>query len=292
MTNPFSQRFDILEYHGFIIPYSDSRAIDFPIIFCYTVSVKEHRKENRHHEENRICLRSLQSIGKAIAEALAGEGYHLALTCEKSRETLEKSAQALAKNFHVQVLTFCGDMGDPAFVFSMGKEVLASFSKIDVIVNNAGISHIGLLCDMTAEEWNRILSVNLSSCFYTAKAFVPAMISAKSGRMFSNISSMWGTAGASCEAAYSASKGGVNSLTRALAKELAPSGISVNAIACGAVDTDMNAFLSSEERTALEEEIPAGRFATPEEVADTVLTLLKSPTYLTGQIVGLDGGYL
>ena len=189
------------------------------------------------------------------------------------------------------MLTFCGDMGDPAFVFSMGKEVLASFSKIDVIVNNAGISHIGLLCDMTAEEWNRILSVNLSSCFYTAKAFVPAMISAKSGRIV-NISSMWGTAGASCEAAYSASKGGVNSLTRALAKELAPSGISVNAIACGAVDTDMNAFLSSEERTALEEEIPAGRFATPEEVADTVLTLLKSPTYLTGQIVGLDGGYL
>lgn len=232
-----------------------------------------------------------RGIGKAIAEALAGEGYHLALTCEKSRETLEKSAQALAKNFHVQVLTFCGDMGDPAFVFSMGKEVLASFGKIDVIVNNAGISHIGLLCDMTAEEWNRILSVNLSSCFYTAKAFVPAMISAKSGRIV-NISSMWGTAGASCEAAYSASKGGVNSLTRALAKELAPSGISVNAIACGAVDTDMNAFLSSEERTALEEEIPAGRFATPEEVAGTVLTLLKSPTYLTGQIVGLDGGYL
>ena len=137
-----------------------------------------------------------RGIGKAIAEALAGEGYHLALTCEKSRETLEKSAQALAKNFHVQVLTFCGDMGDPAFVFSMGKEVLASFSKIDVIVNNAGISHIGLLCDMTAEEWNRILSVNLSSCFYTAKAFVPAMISAKSGRIV-NISSMWGTAGAS-----------------------------------------------------------------------------------------------
>lgn len=132
-----------------------------------------------------------RGIGKAIAEALAGEGYHLALTCEKSRETLEKSAQALAKNFHVQVLTFCGDMGDPAFVFSMGKEVLASFSKIDVIVNNAGISHIGLLCDMTAEEWNRILSVNLSSCFYTAKAFVPAMISAKSGRIV-NISSMWG----------------------------------------------------------------------------------------------------
>ena len=178
----------------------------------------------------------------------------------------------------------------PAFVFSMGKEVLASFGKIDVIVNNAGISHIGLLCDMTAEEWNRILSVNLLLLLYRQ--------SLRPGHDFRQIRQdrqhllHGGTAGASCEAAYSASKGGVNSLTRALAKELAPSGISVNAIACGAVDTDMNAFLSSEERTALEEEIPAGRFATPEEVADTVLTLLKSPTYLTGQIVGLDGGYL
>ena len=232
-----------------------------------------------------------RGIGKAIAEALAREGYHLALTCEKSEAALKKSAESLAENFHIQVLTFCGDMGDPTFVSSMGRDVLSAFGNIDVVVNNAGISHIGLLCDMNAEEWNRILSVNLSSCFYTARAFVPAMVSAKSGRII-NISSMWGTVGASCEAAYSASKGGVNSLTRALAKELAPSGISVNAIACGAVDTDMNAFLSSEERAALEEEIPAGRFATPEEVADTVLTLLKAPTYLTGQIVGLDGGYL
>ena len=101
---------------------------------------------------------------------------------------------------------------------------MSAFGNIDVVVNNAGISHIGLLCDMTAEEWNRILSVNLSSCFYTARAFVPAMVSAKSGRII-NISSMWGTVGASCEAAYSASKGGVNSLTRALAKELAPKAV-------------------------------------------------------------------
>ena len=230
-----------------------------------------------------------RGIGKAIAKALAREGYHLALTCEKSEAALKKSAESLAENFHIQVLTFCGDMGDPALVSSMGRDVLSAFGNSDVVVNNAGISHIGLLCDMTAEEWNRILSVNLSSCFYTARAFVPAMVSAKSGRII-NISSMWGTV--SCEAAYSASKGGVNSLTRALAKELAPSGISVNAIACGAVDTDMNAFLSSEERAALEEEIPAGRFSTPEEVADTVLTLLMAPAYLTGQIVGLDGGYL
>ena len=228
-----------------------------------------------------------RGIGKAIAETFAQAGYDLILTCRQNREKLETLCKSLSEAYSIQAAAFIGDLGD----YETVKELFAPIRRLNLLVNNAGISHIGLLCDMTAEEWNRILSVNLSSCFYTAKAFVPAMISAKSGRIV-NISSMWGTAGASCEAAYSASKGGVNSLTRALAKELAPSGISVNAIACGAVDTDMNAFLSSEERTALEEEIPAGRFATPEEVADTVLTLLKSPTYLTGQIVGLDGGYL
>ena len=232
-----------------------------------------------------------RGIGKSIALRFASRGYHTFLNCSSSVDELKKLRAYIRKKYHTPCTIVVGDVGNPDHVRAIYNRIYHDCSHLDVLVNNAGISHIGLLCDMTAEEWNRILSVNLSSCFYTAKAFVPAMISAKSGRIV-NISSMWGTAGASCEAAYSASKGGVNSLTRALAKELAPSGISVNAIACGAVDTDMNAFLSSEERTALEEEIPAGRFATPEEVADTVLTLLKSPTYLTGQIVGLDGGYL
>ena len=212
-----------------------------------------------------------RGIGRAIATSLAKEGYHLGLVCRKNQKMLEDLAEDLRSVYHI--------------------EMLAHFSQIDVLVNNAGISHIGLLTDMSVEEWDQILSVNLSSCFYTAKAFVPAMVQKQSGRII-NISSMWGNVGASCEIAYSASKGGIHAFTKALAKELAPSRIAVNAIACGVIDTDMNGFLSVEERTDLEAEIPAGRFAQPEEVAEAVLQVIKMPTYLTGQVISMDGGYI
>ena len=117
------------------------------------------------------------------------------------------------------------------------------------------------------------------------------MVAKKQGKII-NISSIWGTSGASCEAAYSASKAGLNGLTRALAKELAPSNIQVNAVSCGVIDTEMNARLDQEERLVLEEEIPAGRFGTPEEVAELVLKLADAPSYMTGQIIGLDGGFI
>lgn len=162
---------------------------------------------------------------------------------------------------------------------------------LDVLVNNAGISHIGLLQDMTDSQWSDILNTNLSSVFYCCRAAIPPMIRAKRGKII-NISSMWGTSGASCEAAYSAAKAGMNGLTKALAKELAPSNIQVNAIACGVIDTQMNAQFSAEERLSLTEEIPAGRFGTAEEVAELVLSLSSGHPYLTGQIIGLDGGFL
>lgn len=232
-----------------------------------------------------------RGIGRAIATSLAKEGYHLGLVCRKNQKMLEDLAEDLRFVYHIEVLTFTGDVGDPSFVKALSEEMLAHFSQIDVLVNNAGISHIGLLTDMSVEEWDQILSVNLSSCFYTAKAFVPTMVQKQSGRII-NISSMWGNVGASCEIAYSASKGGIHAFTKALAKELAPSRIAVNAIACGVIDTDMNSFLSVEERTALEAEIPAGRFAQPEEVAEAVLQVIKMPTYLTGQVISMDGGYI
>ena len=145
--------------------------------------------------------------------------------------------------------------------------------------------------DMGDDEWRRVIDTNLSSVFYCCRAAIPPMISRKSGRII-NISSMWGNSGASCEAAYSASKAGVNGLTKALAKELAPSNIQVNAIACGIIDTAMNACFSEEELSALKEEIPAGRLGTPEEVAELAFTLAENHPYLTGQIIGLDGGYI
>lgn len=232
-----------------------------------------------------------RGIGRAIAISLAERGYHLSLTCEKNTTILQELADTLRENHHIQVLTFTGDMGDASFVSQVAQETLKEFGQIDVVINNAGISHVGLLADMTEEQWNRVLSVNLSSCFYTAKAFLPSMVAKQSGHIIS-ISSMWGRVGASCEVAYSASKGGIHAFTKALAKELAPSHIPVNAIACGVIDTDMNSFLTAEEATALADDIPAGRFATTKEVAQTVLALLDSPCYLTGQIIGLDGGYI
>ena len=155
------------------------------------------------------------------------------------------------------------------------------FRGVDVLVNNAGISYVGLLTDMTIDEWNHILGVNLTSVFSTCKLAIPHMLSGKSGKII-NISSVWGNVGASCEVAYSACKGGMNSFTRGLAKELAPSNI----------DTQMNACFSEEERAALADEIPAGRFGMPEEVASLVLTLAEGNEYLTGQIITLDGGWI
>ena len=160
----------------------------------------------------------------------------------------------------------------------------------DILINNAGISHVGLLTDMSLEEWNRVLQVNLTSMFCCCKHAIPPMVHEKSGRIL-NISSVWGNVGASCEVAYSASKGGVNGFTRALAKELGPSGITVNAIACGVIDTRMNRCFSEDERRQISEEIPVGRFGLPQEAASLALSLVNAPDYLTGQVITLDGGW-
>ena len=143
---------------------------------------------------------------------------------------------------------------------------------------------------MSDKEWENIINTNLSSVFYTTKLFLPGMIEKHRGKII-NISSVWGNTGASCEVAYSASKGGINSCTKALAKELMPSGIQVNAVAFGAIDTDMNAFLSEEDKLKLNEEIPAGRMGTVEEAAKMIADIMESPQYFTGQIVTMDGGW-
>ena len=170
------------------------------------------------------------------------------------------------------------------------RELFEGITDLDLLVNNAGISHIGLLQDMTDDEWDEVMGTNLSSAFYTCRAAIPLMLKNKSGRIL-NISSVWGNVGASLETAYSASKGGINAFTKALAKELAPSGIAVNALACGVVDTDMNNAFSDEDMQALKNEIPMGRITTPEEVASQALLIIKSPVYMTGQIITIDGGW-
>ena len=242
---------------------------------------------------NKIALitGASRGIGAALARVFAQNGYHLALCCHKSDAQLNALANELSKQYHIEICTFTGDVGDYAFVEQMVNKTLEKFSKIDVLVNNAGISYIGLLTDMQIEDWNHIVATNLTSVFSTCRCCVPSMVSQKSGKIIS-ISSVWGNVGASCEVAYSACKGGINSFTRALGKELAPSNIQVNAIACGVIDTEMNARLNEEERAALAEEIPSGRFSSPEEVAELVLLLCSSPSYMTGQIIGMDGGFI
>ncbi len=232
-----------------------------------------------------------RGIGAALAEEFAAAGYSLSLTCQHNFDQLQSLANELHASYGVTVLCFQGDMADEAFVQKAANETLATFGAVDVLINNAGISHVGLLTDMSLDQWQRIMDVNLTSCFLTAKAFVPSMVSRQQGAII-NISSMWGRVGASCEVAYSASKAGMNGFTQALAKELAPSGIAVNALACGVVDTEMNSHLSEAEAAELAADIPIGRYATPKEVAQAALHIAESPSYLTGQIIGIDGGYI
>lgn len=232
-----------------------------------------------------------RGIGRACALRFAAEGYHVFLNCRSSLEELQGVKREIEAAGNASCTLVPGDVGCPEEVETIFSRIQFCCGGLDVLINNAGISWMGLLTDMTDEDWTRVIQTNLSSVFYCCRAAIPHMVHEKRGRIIS-ITSMWGTAGASCEAAYSASKAGVHGLTRALAKELAPSGIQVNALACGVIDTRMNDVLTEEDKKVLAEEVPAGRFGTPEEVAESVWFLANAPSYLTGQIIGIDGGFL
>ena len=230
-----------------------------------------------------------RGIGRAIALQLAQSGYDLLLLARKEQEKLEDCA-TLCRAAGARVVTRLADVSDSAAC----AEAFSNFDRHspapNILVANAGISHLGLLQDMTPEDWDHMIRTDLSSCFYLSRLAIPRMLRVGGGKLIF-LSSVWGSRGASCEVAYSAAKGGVNSFTRALAKELAPSNIQVNAIAPGAIDTDMNAWLEDEERRALEDEIPAGRLGTAAEVAALVCQLAAAPAYFTGNILTLSGGW-
>lgn len=253
------------------------------------VSASQAEKSTHSSRPTALITGASRGIGLSIAKTLASEGYDLVLTCSHSIEELASQTHALEREYGICCRAFACDGGNSAAV----KALFAEYGDhpLDLLVNNAGISYIGLLQEMSDEEWSRILSVNLSACFYTCRAAIPLFLRYHTGRVI-NISSVWGNVGASMEVAYSATKGGVNAFTKALAKELAPENIPVNAIACGVIDTQMNQCFSEEERQALRQEIPADRFAAPGEVAQAVLSLCRMPSYLTGQIITLDGGWI
>jgi len=228
-----------------------------------------------------------RGIGRAIAEVFAKEGCQLYLVCKNNLSSMQTFASYLKDTFQASVHCYAVDLAD--------QEALEAFLEIlpdmDIIINNAGISYVGLLTDMSLSQWNQVMQTNLTSIFQICHKLLPPMIHKKSGRII-NISSVWGNAGASMEVAYSVSKGGLNSFTKALAKELAPSNIQVNAIACGLINTDMNACFSAEDLESVIAEIPADRMGRAEEVAALCLQLAQAPEYLTGQIISLDGGWI
>ena len=231
-----------------------------------------------------------RGIGKACAYAFAKCGYSLVITCNSSENELLDLASELSDTYAIDCLPSVGNIGDNEYVNALFAEIKLKYGRLDILVNNAGISHVGLLQDMTIGEWNTLLSTNLTSTFLCCKMATPLMLSQGSGSIV-NISSIWGEHGASCEVAYSATKGGLNSLTKALGKELAPSNIRVNAVALGVIETKMNSFLTAEDKSSLEQEIPLGRMGTVTEAANLILDIATNHPYLTSQVITMDGGW-
>ena len=225
-----------------------------------------------------------RGIGADIARHLAKDGMFVYVNYSKSYE----KAEALAEE--IGGAAICADVSDETAVADMIKRIETEKGGIDVLVNNAGISMIKMLCDTTTADWDRIFSVNMKGAYLVTKAAMGHMVSNKCGRIV-NISSMWGEVGASCEVAYSASKAALIGFTKALAKELSLSGITVNCITPGVIDTEMNSGLDAATMAELSEEIPLGRIGTPSEIASVVSFLCSDRAkYITGQVFGVNGG--
>lgn len=241
-------------------------------------------------QKTAVIIGASTGIGAETAIKLSNEYKNIAITSFRHTRQLADVQKKILEN-GADCYMGSGDAGDFEFIRQFISNVVERFgNEISLLVNNAGISYIGLLTDMDITDWEHVMNTNLTSVFNSCSQVIPYMVQAQKGRIL-NVSSVWGKVGASCEVAYSASKGAVNAFTKALAKELAPSHISVNAIAFGAIDTTMNAHLTVEEKEDLEEEIPAGRMGTVEEAAEFIASLAKSGTYLTGQVISFDGGW-
>lgn len=228
---------------------------------------------------NVLITGASRGIGAATARAFAERGDKVFINYNNSQE----AAEELAKE--------TGGVAIRADV-SNANEVNAMFEKIgsvDILINNAGISGFYMLDAMSDEEWKRMIDVNLNSVFYCTRAVLPQMINRKQGAIV-NVSSMWGICGASCEVAYSTAKAGIIGFTKALAKEVGPSGIRVNCVAPGVIDTDMNKALDEDAKKALCEETPLGRLGTPEEIAKAIVFLADENSFITGQILSPNGG--
>ena len=235
-----------------------------------------------------IVTGASRGIGAAIVKMLAKEDYNIVLNYNKSEKIAKKMQEEFTKQGK-NVEIFKADVSKREEVKKLIGFTINKFKKIDVLINNAGISQTRLFTDITDEDWNNMLNVNLNSVFYMTQEIVPYMIHEKEGCII-NISSIWGITGAACETHYSVAKAGVDAMTKSLAKELGPSNIRVNSIAPGIIDTDMNKYLSDEDLANIEDEIPLGKVGNPETVAKCVKWLIEDD-YTTGQIIGINGGW-
>lgn len=238
-----------------------------------------------------IVTGASRGIGKACALAFGKSGADVIVNYTRSKEKAEEVCEEISK-LGGRALPFCADVADRKAVDEMIAFAHSNFGSISTLVNNAGIAEQIMFCDITEEKWDRMFAVDVKGVYNCIQAALPDMIHNKSGRII-NISSMWGITGASCEVHYSAAKAAVIGMTKALAKELGPSGITVNAIAPGVIFTEMNGNISEEIMTELKEETPIGRIGTPEDIAETAI-FLASPkaSFITGEVISVNGGFV
>lgn len=232
-----------------------------------------------------------RGIGAACALGFAKAGYDVAVNYCHSKDSALALTEEI-KALGVRAFAVCADVSDSAQVKAMFEAVRAELGAVEVLVNNAGISHAGLLTDMTDDEWKRLMDTDLSGTFYCCREGLRDMLRAHSG-VIVNIASMWGEVGASCEAAYSAAKAGVIGLTKALAKEVGLSGVRVNAVSPGVIMTDMMAQYSDDDIAALKDETPLNTLGTPKDIAQAAVFLASDKArFITGQVLSVNGGFV
>jgi 3-oxoacyl-[acyl-carrier protein] reductase len=245
------------------------------------------------HVSGKVALitGAARGIGSSIAIEFAKLGATVVINYSKDDMGAEKTLEAV-REVGGHGLKYKCNISNFKETHEMIEVIIKTFGRIDILVNNAGISKVGLLMDMTEEDWDDLIDVNLKGVFNCSHAVIPQMLKQENGSII-NISSIWGSVGSSCEVIYSASKGGINSFTMSLAKELGASGIRVNAISPGVIETEMNSFLSAEEKKVLVEDIPVRKFGKGEDVAKLAAFLSSEESkYITGQVIKVDGGML